>query len=659
MKTVSGFVVLIATLLNAAVIGLIARRLIAVPVGWPRTIALAVVFNALATPVIASVGQAVGAGGPLGAEMDPALVAVVILVIAWLIAAQVVVLVILEALVPTGSLPSPIVAIRGLPARYRRTRRYAEIVAVASRHGLGGYLRRDRPAGAQWEPPSRVASGLREALTDGGVTFVKLGQVLSTRPDILPPAFITELSRLHASVPAAPWSQVRPVIEDELERPIEEVFAAIDEAPLAAASVAQIHLARLHDGREVVVKVQRPSARREVTADLDIVLRLADRIERTTAWGRSLGVRDLARGFSAALAEELDYRVELANMRAVAAQSDEVAVPTPYPEYSTRRLLVMDRLAGAPLSSAGATIRALPEARRRNIAQTLLTTILGQLTSGGVFHADLHAGNILITESGDIGLLDFGSVGRLDRRGRESFSRLLLAVEAQDAPLATDAILDLLIAPSDLDDRALERQVGDLLVRHGGGLGPGGTAQLVVDLMRTVVGHGLTVPPQIAAAFRALGALEGSLQLLDPGLDLVSSARRAAPGLLREQLTPETVQQRAIGQLAASLPMLERLPRRIDRISSALESGDLTVRVRAFAHPDDRSFLTRMTQQIVVALLAGALAIAGTVLVISDTGLSITDQLSLNTFLGFVLLLFAFVLGSRLLALVFYRDTHS
>lgn len=476
VKTVSGFVVLIATLLNAAVIGLIARRLIAVPVGWPRTIALAVVFNALATPVIASVGQAVGAGGPLGAEMDPALVAVVILVIAWLIAAQVVVLVILEAVVPTGSLPSPIVAIRGLPARYRRTRRYAEIVAVASRHGLGGYLRRDRPAGAQWEPPSRVASGLREALTDGGVTFVKLGQVLSTRPDILPPAFITELSRLHASVPAAPWSQVRPVIEDELERPIEEVFAAIDEAPLAAASVAQIHLARLHDGREVVVKVQRPSARREVTADLDIVLRLADRIERTTAWGRSLGVRDLARGFSAALEEELDYRVELGNMRAVAAHSHEVAVPTPYPQYSTRRLLVMDRLAGVPLSSAGDIIRALPEARRRDVAQTLLTTILGQLTSGGVFHADLHAGNILITESGDLGLLDFGSVGRLDRRGRESFSRLLLAVEVQDATVATDAILDLLIAPSDLDDRALERQVGDLLVRHGGGLGPGGTA---------------------------------------------------------------------------------------------------------------------------------------------------------------------------------------
>lgn len=557
---------------------------------------------------------------------------------------------------PTGSLPSPLAVIRGLPARNRRTRRYAQIIAVASRHGLGGYLRRGRPSSAEWEPPSRVASALRQALTEGGVTFVKLGQVLSTRPDILPPAFISELSQLHSSVPADPWSHVRPVIEAELDRPLDEVFATFDETPLAAASVAQIHLARLHDGREVVVKVQRPNARRQVTADLDIVLRLADRLQRTTAWGRALGVRELARGFSAALDEELDYRVELGNMRAVAAHTTEVAVPTPYPELSTRRLLVMDRLSGEPLSSAEATIRALPQPKRQEIAQRLLTTILAQLTSGGVFHADLHAGNILITESGDLGLLDFGSVGRLDRRGRESFSRLLLAVEAQDATLATDAMLDLLVAPSDLDDRALEREVGDLLVRHGGGLGPGGTAQLVMDLMRTVVGHGLTVPPQIAAAFRALGALEGSLQLLDPGLDLVTSARRAAPDLLRAQLTPEAVQRRAIGQLAAALPILERLPRRVDRISGALESGDLTVQVRAFAHRDDRAFLTRMTQQIVVALLAGALAIAGTVLVISDTGLRITEELSLNTFLGFVLLLFAFVLGARLLALVFHRE---
>lgn len=652
----TGVIVLMGALINAAVIGLIARRLIAVPVGWPRTISLALIVNAVAAPVSSSVGEAVGARGPVGTQIPPASVAVVILVVAWLIAAQVVVLVILEAIVPTGSLPSPLAVIRGLPARYRRTRRYAQIIAVASRHGLGGYLRRGQPSTAEWEPPSRVASALREALTDGGVTFVKLGQVLSTRPDILPPAFIAELSRLHSSVPAVPWSQVRPVIEAELDRPLEEVFESIDESALAAASVAQIHLARLLDGREVVVKVQRPSARREVTADLDIVLRLADRIQRTTVWGRTLGVRDLAKGFSAALEEELDYRVELGNMRAVAAHSHDVAVPTPYPELSTRRILVMDRLSGAPLSSADAIIAALPRAKRQEIAQTLLTTILGQLTTGGVFHADLHAGNILMTQSGDLGLLDFGSVGRLDRRGRESFSRLLLAVEAQDATLATDAILDLLIAPSDVDDRALERQVGDLLVRHGGGLGPGGTAQLVVDLMRTVVGYGLTVPPQIAAAFRALGALEGSLQLLDPGLDLVTSARSAAPGLLRAQLTPEAVQSRAIGQLAAALPMLERLPRRIDRISGALESGDLTVRVRALAHSGDRAFLTRMTQQIVVALLAGALAIAGTVLVISDTGLRITAELSLNTFLGFVLLLFAFVLGARLLALVFHRE---
>ena len=192
-----------------------------------------------------------------------------------------------------------------------------------------------------------MARSLRLALTEGGVTFVKLGQMLSTRADLLPAPFVAELSSLQDDVPPEPWEAVAPVIEAELGRPVDEVFTEVDRTPLAAASVGQVHAARLADGTEVVVKVQRPHARRQATGDLDIVLRLAAWLDRSTSWGRRLGVRDLARGFAASLEEELDYRTEVANMRAVAATLDPdgpVRVPQAWPELSGRRVMVIERL---------------------------------------------------------------------------------------------------------------------------------------------------------------------------------------------------------------------------------------------------------------------------------------------------------------------------
>lgn len=168
--------------------------------------------------------------------------------------------------------------------------------------------------------------------------------MLSTRPDLLPAPYIAELSRLQTDVPPEPWEAVAPVLREHLGRPVGDVFARIDEQPMAAASVAQIHAARLLDGREVVVKIQRPHARAQVTADLDIVARLARMLDRRAGWARALGVRDLARGFATSLAEELDYRVELGNRQAVAASSETLTVPEPYPELSGRQVLVMGRL---------------------------------------------------------------------------------------------------------------------------------------------------------------------------------------------------------------------------------------------------------------------------------------------------------------------------
>lgn len=326
-----------------------------------------------------------------------------------------------EIIVPTGSIPPPTEWWGMLRRRLKRTRRYSRITAIAFRHGLGPYLRgRERSS-------SGLARSLRLALQDAGVTFVKLGQVLSTRADLLPPDFVDELSLLQDKVPAAKWDQVRAVLDAEVGL---DAFTSVDETPLAAASIAQVHRAVLKSGAEVVVKVQRPDVRSVAEGDLDIVSRLAETLQRTR-WGSALGVRDLAAGFAAALREELDFRVEARNIAAVSAVAD-ASVGLPHVHLSTSRVLVMDRLDGVPLR--GAT-------EDEGLARTLLRFVLRQVMLDGVFHADPHPGNVLLLSDGRLGLLDFGSVGRIDSALRSALQRLLLAIDRGDPAGLTDALL--------------------------------------------------------------------------------------------------------------------------------------------------------------------------------------------------------------------------
>ncbi len=647
--------VIVSSLLNAVVVAFVVRRLLGVPVGWPRTILLSLLVGGSASALLDWVARVIELDSePTTGDGRAALFLVVMLVLAWTLALEIALLSILEAVFPTGTLPHPVAFLRSLPARGRRSRRYAAIVRIATRHGLGAYLRPVRSAPDQ--PASAVARSLRLALTEGGVTFVKLGQMLSTRADLLPPAYVAELSSLQSDVPPEPWETVAPVIEAELGRPVAMLFAHVDPTPLAAASVAQVHAARLHDGTEVVVKVQRPDARRQATADLDIVLRLAAWLDRSTVWGRRLGVRDLARGFATSLEEELDYRVELANMRAVAGTLDPdgpVRVPRAWPELSRRRVMVIELLPGRPISQVGADLAAYDDERRREMAETLLGCVMRQVVVDGVFHADLHPGNIFVDAEGRFGLLDFGSVGRLDQATRGSLGALLMSIDRQDSIAATDALIDLLDRPADLDDRRLEREVGQLVMR----VGDGGSATMFVALFRIVLDHGFAVPPPIAAAFRALGALEGALQIISPGIDLATAARSQGRALVGDRMTPEAVRGQLEAQLATLVPMLQRLPRRIDRITDQLEGGRLTVRLSLFGERREQSFVTGLVQQAVVAGLAAAVSLCGVILIVADVGPRMTPGLRAYTFVGFTLLLFGFVLGARALALTF-REQH-
>ncbi|MFE5311255.1 ABC1 kinase family protein [Isoptericola sp. NPDC056605] len=640
-----------------------ARRVMGAPVGWIRAALVSLAAITGASAALTSGLRAAGWWSGEGTlEVDPwVALAGIVLVFCWAFVLGLCVLLVLELLVPTGTLPTPWRAVRRLRQGRRETRRYAQVVAIGVRHGLGGAFGRHRRDGGTTSRSDvrRLAVGLRDTLSDAGVTFVKFGQTLSTRRDLLPDAVTETLATLQSDVPPASWDQVEAVVESSLGRPVGEVFAAFDTEPLASASVGQVHAARLLDGRDVVVKVQRPGAREQVAVDLAILGRLARRLERDTAWGRGLGVVALADGFAASLREELDYTVEAENTRALrtaldvvthdgASSGPLVVVPQVVDGPSSGTLLVLERLDGTPVGQAQGALGRLDDATRAALADRLLRAALDQLLVAGTFHADLHPGNVLVLADGGLGLLDMGSVGRLGEPERIALGALLLAIDGDDAIAATDALLELLDAPPGLDVRRLEREVGQLVLRFRAGAGAA-----FAGLVRLVTAAGMGVPPQVAAAFRTFAALEGTLDLISPGYDLVAGARTHGRPLLHRLVTPEAVRRKATQQLLGFAPELERLPRRVTRIVRDLEEGRFTVTVRAFSDPADRAFLTGLVQQLIMTLVAVGAVVGAVVLFVADGGPMLAPQLPWFTVLGAALGFVGTVLAVRVLVVAF------
>ncbi|MGW6280605.1 ABC1 kinase family protein [Kribbella sp. NPDC055071] len=630
----------------------VAQRLLGVRFGLFRMALGAALTLSVFSPIAnAMVGKLPFDGG------NGAAVAFIALTALCAMLAGLIFLVLAEALVPTGSLPRARDLRRDLTGRIARTRRYLQILRIALKRGLGPYLRgRRRPGRENASGQAELARSLRLALDEAGVTFVKLGQVLSTRSDIIPLSVATELSRLQDQVTPAPWPAIEQVLTEELGAPPQQVYADFDNEPLAAASVAQVYTARLPNGPRVVVKVQRPGIAAVVDRDLDIVRRLARLLERNTDWGRSMGVRALADGFADAMREELDFTVEAGNMTTVAAGqsiagSNDLVVPELYPKQSTRRVLTMQRLDGIGLGGAAQAIadRGLDAAR---LGRSLFDCLLGQVAIDGVFHADPHPGNFLLLTDGRIGMLDLGSVGRLDPATREALQRFLLAIDRGDPVAATDALLEIVYRPDVIDERALERSVGQFMTKHlaaGAALGPA----MFNDLFKIITSHDLGVPPEVAAVFRALATIEGTITRISPGFDLVAASRQFAAAHVTDRLAPDAIRRTATDELASLLPMLRRLPRRIDRIAAAAESGRLGLNVRLFADERDRRHMTGLLHQVLLAILGATAGLMAVLLLGTPGGPKVTDSMSLFQLFGYNLLVICAVLVLRVLVLVF------
>ena len=506
-------------------------------------------------------------------------------------------------------MPSPHPAIRTL---IQHRGRVEEVLRVLTHHGVAHmvalsdhtHLREFVPAEVRLRGGA-LSDGerLREALAELGPTFIKLGQVLSTRIDLVGPDIAADLRELQTNVPADDEATVREMLEADLGRPAEEAFAAFDFAPLASASVAQAHVAQLHDGTEVVVKVQHAGIRDVIHADFDILEALAAVVEEhdeTIALYRPRGVlKQLRRTVEA----ELDLQREAAvleEVRANFAGEPDVVIPRPYPEVSGPRVLTMSRIHGRRLREVAAD----PDIDREAFALRAARIFVEMILRDQLFHADPHPGNVLVetTEHGiRYGILDWGEVGRIDQVLEDKLGAFILAVAGGDHLDVADRLLDIVTAPAHLDLDAFRIDLSDWLDTHGAaGVEHLDVAAAVEDLTRIVREHRLRMPPDVAMLAKTVIQLQGDLAIAGAGLQIREALRGSERDILRRRLSPERMLRRARRTGHDWDRLIQQAPRDVSAILAAVRMGELDVPVRVDA-------LDRNVNRLAYAILAAAL----------------------------------------------------
>ncbi|MCD2168913.1 MULTISPECIES: AarF/ABC1/UbiB kinase family protein [Microbacterium] len=665
---VATLLISISAIVSAVLVGFVARRVLGTAVGWPRSIVVGLLVFFLGVPFTQWTLRQTGlpdATTPIPADDVWLWVGLIALSLAWVFALGVAALVASEAIFPTRALPNPVDLVRAALRQRKRTRRYLEILAIASRHGVGWLFHGGRSrVEEQLSTSEERANAIVATINDAGVSFVKLGQVLSTRRDLIPEPYLSALASLQTKATTLPWDTVRAVIETDLGRPLDQVYADVDPSPLAAASVAQVHRAHLLDGTAVVVKVQRPAARAQVEADADIIGRLAHRAEMRTRVGRDLRIESVARGFTATLLEELDYRIEARNTMMVASTVDlidraepdrrsMVTVPRIHAAASHQRVLTMELVDGTALSDSAERLAAMTADDRERLARVLMSTVIEQILVYGVFHADLHPGNVLLRENGSLGLIDFGAVGVIERSRRQHMTAFLLAALSENDVAATDALLLIVDPPDDLDVEAFRHDVGIVLTtEHLRTTGQGSIFTRMVDVIRQ---HHIALPGELASAFRSFATLEGCLRVIVDDFDMVGEALPLMPSLLRRTVSAKKMLTDLQAQSVISLARLQRIPRRLENLLAGAEKGSIGITLRGESGDDVGGILGRTTAEIASTLVSIAAVVLAVVLVVAGGGPVLGGSITLFGVLGAVIGLFGFLGLLRIVRRTFTR----
>lgn len=624
-------------------LGLTVRWLVGAPVGLMRCLVTGVIGFFVIVPALFAL---LGRSGILDLESignedspPPEVILVGAVAALWVLALSAAFLAGLEYLSPSHRRVGIVARARRGRDRLRRTIRYLQILHVGVRHGLGPLLRGQYVTGAEIGPP------LVAALTDAGVTFVKLGQVLATRRDIVPPELAQHLATLQTQVAPEPWESMEDVLTRSLGRTIGEVFTSIDTVPLASASIGQVHAATLATGEEVIVKVQRPGARAQVETDIDIALRICRRLEHRSAFARRIHATRLMDELATSLRGELDYRLEARNHSlmagAAAKRRGGLRIPRLHGALITRHTLMIERVKGVPLSSAGSVLRTLSPGLRQRLAGALVDGVLEQILIDGVFHADLHPGNIMLAREGVLSLIDFGAVGILSREQRESLAALLAAFEAGDARSAVIAIRHLTLRGDVRDSADLIREVGELFTVAAI---ERDTTALSDRLLRLLSRQGLAFPGSLAAALRTMATLQEAVELLDSSADYADLILERVPRIAARQIDPAQGQKALLAQGLTLAQLARRIPEVVDTVTSAYA---VHVVSRRTAEREARSWRLRTIAALGGCALAVCLAGGALALTLSGAGPALAPGVSFLGLAGATIGALALIIGTR------------
>lgn len=537
--------------------------------------------------------------------------------------------------------------------------RYADVARLLWKYGRSDLVERAGLADvAAVEDPPEEAEGAHELADDLealGPTWIKLGQLLSTRADLLPMPYLDALARLQDEVEPFGYEAVEEIVERELGVRISKAFDVFESEPIAAASLGQVHRATLRGGEEVAVKVQRPEIRERIVEDLEAFEEIAGLLDRHTEWGSTFGFVDLVGEFRRTLMEELDYRREASNLVRLGrnlADFDRIVVPRPVEDYTTERVLTMEFVRGIKVTGLS-PLRRL-EVDGRALADTLFEAYLRQILVDGFCHADPHPGNVFLTDDDRLALIDLGMIARISAKMRERLLKLVLAIgegRGEDAAAAAADLGD----PIDgrYDRRGLESRVVDLVGRYQDAtVRDLEVGRVVMEIARATADSGIRAPRQLAMLGKTLVNLDAVGRTLAPDFDPNAAIRRHAGEITTDRMWRDVTPASVMSSMLETAEFVKELPGRVNRILDRLASNELEIKVDSM---DERTLIDgfqKVANRITTGLILAALIVGAAMLMRVETSFTLFGYPGL----AILLFLFAAVGGVALIVDILLHD---
>jgi len=544
--------------------------------------------------------------------------------------------------------------------------RLAEILRVLVRHGFSSLVTRLRGGSADLEksfvgielpakdaevPRIQLPERIRLVLQDLGPTFIKLGQILSTRSDLVPDDIIEEFKKLQDDVPPFEIAQVRATIEEELKKPLSELFACFEEQAFKAASIGQVHSARLPDGAEVVVKIQRPGIEAVITRDLHLMAEMAIRLERSWPELAAFDFPGVVEQFRRALMRELDYdheRHSAMRFRKAFHGNERINIPLVYKSHSSKRVMTMEMIHGVKITQAK-SIGCDPAV----LAQTAVEAVLTMVFEHGFFHADPHPGNIFAQEGNRIALLDLGMVGRLDEWLRFRLVDLIIALVENDVEAASRALRAMGRREAPIDRLRFMADVGEIMNSIVGlPIDEINLGKVIGDLFDGARRHRIKIPAECYLMGKAMLTVESVARDLDPNLDIESAIKPHLQRLVAIRLAPKRLGKLVWRRLSETADSAGELPGQITDLLESLQRGTLTVRVEPIHQNRTMNTIERLVQKLTYALIISALVLSSALFIIFSGFQGMVWGIPTPLILGFGGYIVAIILAYRLIGKV-------